>query len=289
VPLNARMPPAELGVFVEATRPRLLVTEAGFRRVGLDSRRDLGSEQVKSFQLGGELARFGDAEEQAGRVSRDTAVSAVLIMFTSGTTGRPKGATFTHANLAFNALNVLAAFGVTAADEILTAVPMFHVGGLFIHTLPGLAAGATITIHRTFDPVEFVAEVQRQRITLLACVPAMTFALASDPCWDGADLTSIRLVLTGSTLVPRRAIEAWHSKGVPIVQGYGGTETCPTAATMPPDSPPVASYTAGKPTIHTQIRVVDRSGRDTAAGEHGEVWIRGPAVMEGYWDNEQAT
>jgi acyl-CoA synthetase (AMP-forming)/AMP-acid ligase II len=142
---------------------------------------------------------------------------------------RAKGATFTHENIAFNALNVLTVFGVTPADEILTAVPMFHAGGLLIHTMPGLCAGATITIHRGFDPGELLDEIQRQRITLLACVLATTFALASHPGWDGADLSSLRLVVTGSTMVPRRAIEPWQRKGVSIVQGYGGTETCPTA------------------------------------------------------------
>ncbi|MGB9377469.1 MAG: AMP-binding protein, partial [Mycobacteriales bacterium] len=201
----------------------------------------------------------------------------------------PKGATFTHENIAFNALNVLTAFALTAGDEILTAVPMFHVGGLLIHTLPGLCAGATITIHREFNPGQLLDEIRRQHITLLACVPAMTFALASHPDWDAADLSSLRLVLTGSTIVPPRAIEPWQRKGVTVVQGYGGTEACPTATTMPPGSPPEASFTAGKPAIYTQIRVVDQSGRDAAIGDPGEVWIRGPAVMQGYWENEQAT
>jgi fatty-acyl-CoA synthase len=289
VPLNVRMPAAELQVFVKATRPRLLVAEAGFREIALDSAGDLGAERVKTFQLGGELARFAGAAERPTAVSGADATPPAVILFTSGTTGRAKGATFTHENIAFNALNVLTAFGVTAADEILTAVPMFHVGGLLIHTLPGLCAGATITIHREFDPGPLLDEIQQQRITLLACVPTMTFALASHPGWDGADLSSLRLVVTGSTIVPRRAVEPWQRKGVSIVQGYGGTETCPTATTMPPGSPPESSFTAGKPTIYTQIRVIDRSGRDATIGEPGEVWIRGPAVMQGYWENEQAT
>ena len=288
VPLNVRMPPAELRVFVEATQPRLQVAEEGFRQIALDSAGDLGAERVKTFQLGGGLARFAGAAERVTAVSGDAA-APVLILFTSGTTGRAKGATFTHENLAFNALNVLTAFGVTATDEILTAVPMFHAGGLLIHTMPGLCAGATITIHREFDPGELLDEVHRQRITLLACVPAMTSALASHDGWDRADLSSLRLVVTGSTIVPRGAIEPWQRKGVSIVQGYGATETCPTATTMPPGSPPEASFTAGKPAIYTQIRVVDKSGRDAEIGEPGEVWIRGPAVMQGYWENEPAT
>jgi fatty-acyl-CoA synthase len=289
VPLNVRMPPAELRVFVEATQPQLLVAEEGLRQIALESARGLSPERLKTFQTGDEFGCSAGAAQPVPPASRATAASPVLIAFTSGTTGLAKGATFTHANIAFNALNVITAFGVTAADEILTAVPMFHVGGLFIHTLPGLCAGATITVHREFDPGEVLAEIQRQRITLLACVPAMTTALASQPSWDEADFSSLRLVVTGSTMVPRHAIEPWQRKGVSIVQGYGGTETCPTATTMPPGSPPTASFTGGKPTIYTQIRVVDQSGCDAKTGEPGEVWIRGPAVMQGYWENEQAT
>ena len=292
VPLNVRMPPAELQVFVDATRPRLLVAEESFRQIALDSAGDLGAERVKTFQLGGGLGRFASAAGRVTTVSGADAAAPVLILFTSGTTGRAKGATFTHENLAFNALNVLTAFGVTAADEILTAVPMFHAGGLLIHTMPGLCAGATITIHREFDPGELLDELQRQRITLLACVPAMTFALASHPGWDRADLSSLRLVVTGSTMVPRRALRALRSgKGVSIVQGYGlGSETCPTATTMPPGSPPATRHSlpASRP-YYSEIRVVDESGRDAEIGEPGEVWIRGPAVMQGYWKNEQAT
>lgn len=289
VPLNARMPSGELRVFVELTRPRLLVAERELRRVALDSARHLGPDRVKAFDIGGALADSTRAASRVPASSGTGAATPVLILFTSGTTGRPKGATFTHENLAFNALNAITAFGLTAADEILTAVPMFHSGGLFIHTMPGLCAGATITIHRRFDPGQLLDDIRRQRITLLASVPAMTFALVAHPAWDKADLSSLRLVLTGSTVVPRRAIEAWQRKGVAVAQGYGSTEATPVATTMPPGSAPETAFTAGKPTLYSQMRVVDQAGNDTATGEPGEVWFRGPAVMQGYWENEQAT
>ncbi|HEY2653513.1 MAG TPA: AMP-binding protein [Solirubrobacteraceae bacterium] len=287
VPLNSRMPAAELRVFVDHTRPRLVVAERGFREIALDSVGALEDDRVEAFVVGGELAGR-DAQPVAASSSVDAAAPA-LILFTSGTTGRPKGATFAHENIIFNALNVITALCLTGADEILVAVPMFHTGGLFIHTLPGLCAGATITIHRQFEPGQLLAEIQRRRVTLLACVPAMTFALSADPGWDSADLGSIRHVFTGSTVVTRSAIEPWQAKGVRIGQGYGSTEACPTATVTPPASPPAAALMAGKPTLHTQIRIVDESGCDVPAGQAGEVWLRGPAVMRGYWENAHAT
>jgi fatty-acyl-CoA synthase len=287
VPLNNRMPPAELRVFVAATRPRLLVAEERCRQVALDSAEAGGAGSLRTFQLGGELGRL-DGDVRVPAVSGIDAAAPVLILFTSGTTGRPKGATFTQQNLAFDALNVLTAFGVTATDEILTALPMFHSGGLLIHTLPGLCAGATTTIHRDFDPGHLLEEIQRQRITLLVSLPAMTSALTSHPDWDAADLTSLRLVVTGSTVVQRRAIEPWQRKGVSVTQGYGMTETCAIATAMPLGSPPESAFTAGKPVVSTHIRLLDQAGSDVATGEPGEVWFRGPAVMQGYWENEQA-
>ncbi len=289
VPLNNRMPAAELRVFARATRPRLLVAEQAFRGVAIDSVGDLGPDRVKTFEAGDQLAHVPRAAERAPALSGVDPAAPALILFTSGSTGAPKGATFTHQNLAFNALNVITAHGLTAEDEILTAVPMSHAGGLFIHTLPGLCAGATINIHREFDPGELLAEMGRQRVTLLACVPAMTSALAAHPAWAGVDLSSLRLVVTGSTIVPRGAIEPWQRKGVSIVQGYGGTEATPTATTMRPGSPPEAAFTAGKPTVYTDVRIVDQARREAAIGKPGEVWIRGPAVTQGYWENDRAT
>jgi fatty-acyl-CoA synthase len=286
VPLNARMPPAELRVFVAHTRPRLLIAEQGLHQIALDS---VDDGRVLTFAVGGELPVPAGGAESMAADPRIDAAAPVLIAFTSGTTGRPKGATFTHENLTYNAFNGMTAFGLTSADEILTAVPMFHVGGLLIHTTPGLCAGATITIHRQFDPGMLLEEVPRLRITVLASVPAMTFALTAHPAWTNADLSSLRCVVTGSTVVPRRAIEPWQRKAVPIVQVYGMTETCPIVTTMAPDSPKQAALTAGKPVLYSQVRIVDESGWDVGVGETGEIWIRGPGTMRGYWENPQAT
>jgi fatty-acyl-CoA synthase len=285
VPLNVRMPAAELSVFLAATRPRLVVAEAGFRDVAMAS---AGEDRVVAFGSGPGAFAGGAALRWPADPGPDLA-APVLILFTSGTTGRPKGATFTQENMTFNALNVITAFGLTAADEILTAVPMFHSGGLFIHTTPGLCAGATVTIHRQFDPGVLLEDVPRYRVTMLACVPAMTAALAAHPDWDRADLSSLRSVLTGSTFVPRGAVEPWQRRGIPVMQGYGSTEACPVATSLPPGSPGELALTAGKPLLYHRVRIVDAAGTDVAAGELGEVWIRGRSVMQGYWEDAQAT
>jgi fatty-acyl-CoA synthase len=295
VPLNARMPAAELGVFLQLTRPAVVVADESLRYVAQDSAGEHGWDRVRTFRAGSGLeasaSAFGQTAAPAPiNINPGAEVGAsVLVAFTSGTTGRPKGAAFTNENMVANALNAITAFGMSATDEILTAVPMFHSGGLFIHTTPALCSGATVTIHRDFDAGRLLQDVARYRVSLLACVPAMTYALISHPAWDRADLASLRWVVTGSTVVPARAIEPWQRKGVPITQGYGCTETSPIVTTRPPSSPEEAAATAGKPGLYQRVRVVDGSGADLPAGEPGEVWIRGPAVMQDYWENPAAT
>jgi fatty-acyl-CoA synthase len=316
VPLNIRMPAAELRVFLELTRPSLVVAERGLgplatasleRRDGPaslgdggDDRRGAGGtarrgERIRLFDAGdGGAFGAGDADgaspgANVTGAARDAAAPPVLVLFTSGTTGRPKGATFTNEHLVFNALKVITAFGMNAADEVLTAIPMWLSGGLLLHTTPALCAGAGVTIHREFDPGLILADVPRQQITLLVCVPVMTRALAAHPGWQHADLGSLRLVVTGSTVIPAAAIEAWQRKGVAVSQVYGATETCVIITGSPPGAPPEAAFTAGKPALHCKIRVTDPDGHDVSAGERGEIWIRGPSVISRYWDNPQAT
>ena len=180
VPLNARMPPAELGVFVTQSEPGLLLAEDAFRDVAVASAPDLAPDRVASFGADGLEAHCADATPVAADPELDGA-TPVLIAYTSGTSGTPKGAVLTHDAVAANALNSIAAFGMTAGDEILTAVPMFHVGGMSIHTTPALRAGAAVTIHRQFDPAHALEEIGRGRTMLFVAVPAMSLAMTAHP------------------------------------------------------------------------------------------------------------
>jgi len=289
VPLNARMPAAELRVFLQLAGPAVVVADHDLRVVARDSCAEHARDRVIAFEPGSGLPAPAGGTAAAALDPGGAEGLPVLVAFTSGTTGRPKGATFTNANLIFNALNAITAFGLNAADEILTVVPMFHSGGLFIHTTPALCAGATVTIHRDFDPDRLLEDVARHHVSLLACVPAMTYALAAHSAWDKADLASLRWVVTGSTTVPTRAIEPWQRKGVPVTQGYGCTETSPIVTTRPARSPAETAATAGKPGLHQQVRIVDPSGTVLPPREPGQVWIRSPAMMQGYWNNPEAT
>jgi fatty-acyl-CoA synthase len=213
----------------------------------------------------------------------------LAIINTSGTTGPTKGAVLTHEMLRFNALNVAAAVGMDAADEVLANGPLFNTGPLNILTTPALAAGATVTILREFDPGATLAAIERQAITLAISTPAMTKALISDPHWERADLSSLRCVITGSTTVREDVLAPWFARGVPVLQDYGLTEAMPVVSIVPLADAHRLRATAGRPVPHCGVRIAGDDGSPVASGEEGEVLVRGPTVMPGYWRNPEAT
>ncbi len=207
----------------------------------------------------------------------------VLIVYTSGTTGKPKGAVHTQAGLLWNIVNATQYQDLTSRDHVLTVLPMFHVGGLGIQTLPALHAGATVTIHARFDPGLFLRDVAARRPTLTLLVPATLKAVYSHPDWERADLSSLREVNTGSSTVPESLFAPFHARGIPVGQVYGATETGPVSIYLRGEDAMRKVGSAGKAAMHAEIRLVDADGRDVARGEIGEILVRAPNVMQGYW------
>jgi fatty-acyl-CoA synthase len=213
----------------------------------------------------------------------------LLIINTSGTTGPVKGAVVTHEMQHFNALNVAAAVGISAADEVLTNGPLFNTGPMNILTTPAVAAGATVTVQRQFEPGAMLEAIERRAITLAIATPAMTKALISDPRWDAADLSSLRCVITGSTIVREDVLAPWFDRGVRVLQDYGLTEAMPVVTIVPLDDAHRLRATAGRPVPHCRVRIAADDGSPLQAGEVGEVLVQGPTVMPEYWRNEEAT
>jgi len=213
----------------------------------------------------------------------------VLLCYTSGTTGKPKGAILSNNALAWNAVNATHMHDLTSDDVILTVLPMFHVGGLDIQTLPALHAGATVVIHDRFEPQLFFDAIEQDGVTLTLLVPTVVHTLMNDPRWNTADLSNLRMISVGSTVVPEDMVRAVGERGVPLVQVYGSTETAPIAAYMPYRETMRRPASTGKPAIHCEIRLVDEAGHDVATGEKGEILVRGPNVMTECWNDPEAT
>jgi len=297
VPLNWRLTGAEHLELLSDCEPAALVVEPEFQR-GIEPAIAV-MPAVRAVALGGRAEGVADgrwsdwAELCAAAVYRADGAgemsAPVLIVYTSGTTGRPKGAMLTQEALLVNALNGIAALDMTSADHVMTVLPMFHVGGLNIHTTPAIYAGAQVTIARRFDAGETLLLIAARRPTLLLSVPTVAQALAGHRDFGRTDLSSLRAMTTGSSVVPEAVIRPWLERGIPVTQVYGLTESGPTAIALPIADAAGKIGSCGKPLLHTEARIVGADGRDVERGQCGEIWLRGANVTQGYWRNAEAT
>ena len=213
------------------------------------------------------------------------------LMYTSGTTGRPKGVMITHANLAWKNLGHIIEFGFTGADLGLACGPLYHVGALDLTTTSLIAAGATTIIHRAFDASAVVDELERSRVSTVWLAPAMVNAIMALPDIEQRDLSSVRVVINGGEKMPIPLIEriqrtfpsAWFA------DAYGLTETVSGDTFLDRDSMLRKLGSVGRPCLYVDIDIWDEQHRSLPAGEPGEIVIRGPKVFKGYWRDAAAT
>lgn len=290
VTLNWRLAPPEHLYQLQDSEPKALFADPSFFEHA-DSIRGGLPEGMAFIGIGGTAGGW-DALPQV-----DTAVSVpgpgydapVLLVYTSGTTGRPKGAVLSQGNIFWNAVNSAHAHDMTSQDIVLGNLPLFHVGGLNNQLTPVLHCGGTVLLHRRFEPGTTLAAIERDRPTLGLAVPAMMQAMTEHPDWATTDISSIRFLMAGSTTVPVAMIQRFHDRGIPVGQIYGSTETCPlTIALREPDAWDHAG-SCGRPAVHVQARIVDADGNDLPDDRPGELLVKGPNVFSGYWRNPEAT
>ncbi|NBE54835.1 o-succinylbenzoate--CoA ligase [Streptomyces boluensis] len=212
-----------------------------------------------------------------------------LIMYTSGTTGRPKGAMLTHANITWNAVNVLVDTDVAADERALVTAPLFHTAGLNMLTLPVLLKGGTCVLTEAFAPGTTFDLIERHRITLMFGVPTMFDQMARHPRWADADLSSLRSLHCGGSPVPTPLIATYQGRGLTFLQGYGMTEAAPGTLFLDAEHAADKAGSAGVPHFFSDVRVVRPDLTPADVGETGEIVVRGPHVMPGYWGRPEET
>lgn len=242
--------------------------------------------------------RIGDEYEALLAASSDAALPVDaqarfgdphLILYTAGTTGHPKGAVLTHANVFWNTQNVAVPAGLGPDDTTISLLPFFHSGGIGLYLIPTLYVGGRVAIMRTFEPDVLLDLVARFAVRIIFGVPAIWLELLKRDRFDRAHLPSVRWCISGGAPHPLAVMEAVAARGFGFLQGYGLTETSPGGTLMPEGDWRRKLATAGKPFLHVELRVVDESGRPCAPDELGEVQFRGPNVFAGYWGNAAAT
>jgi acyl-CoA synthetase (AMP-forming)/AMP-acid ligase II len=224
----------------------------------------------------------------APAIAVDPAVDLAVLPYSSGTTGLPKGVMLTHRNLIANVLQTEAVFAITPDDVLIGVLPFFHIYGQTVIMNLGLRNGVTVVTMPRFDLDQFLALIEEHRVTHAHVVPPIALALAKHPAVDGADLSSLRLIMSGAAPLGAELSEAVAARlGVTTIQGYGMTETSPVTHVSPTEPERVKPGTIGLPVPGTETRVVDPETRED--GTRGELLIRGPQVMAGYLNNEEAT
>lgn len=270
-PLNVRLVPAEWDALLAEVGPACLVHDAIFS----DAAARLATRCGIAVHAASTLAGDAAADDGADRAHPDV---PVLLVQTSGTTGRPRAAVHTQGQLLANMRIAAQVQAMTADDVVLTVLPLFHVGGLCIQTLPALSVGATVVLHPRFTPDATFDALAQHRPTLTLQVPATMKALVEHPRWAGADLSCLRAVWAGSSLLPSSQLDAFHARGVPVCNVYGATETGPFSIALPPAHAMDHVGSCGWPAPDVEVRLAD-----VAADGVGEVWVRGPNVVRRYW------
>lgn len=209
------------------------------------------------------------------------------LSYTSGTTGAPKGVMQTYQMAAVNAFHVTQAFGVNSADTTLNFLPLFHTAGIQLVTLPTLIAGGTVIVMPGFD--EARALELMPRLDVFFGVPAVYQQLALRPEFENADLSRVRSWGCGGAPLSDVLVERYAAKGVRVCNGYGMTETGPTAFVAAPEDALTKIGSVGKPQMLLDVRIVDAHGRDVGVGETGEIWMRGAGLTPGYWKRPEET
>lgn len=279
VPLNVRLVPRELEYIIQDAEPRVVLSEPAFEAALDQVRSSVNPESIDGF-----AAHAPDQEPVAeGRGD------ALVICYTSGTTGLPKGAVLTNANILHGSLQEIIGYGFNSADRHLVVVPLCFSGGLITASMPVFHSGATLYLEPEFDPDAVMERIEADRITHMMGVPTMFAAMAQRPIFATADFSSLKLLLVGAAPVPAALVEIYQSRGVSgFTNAFGLTEGTAFNLFLPA-SDVTERPGAYVPAAYTDVRVVDVDGADVEPGGSGELLISGPCVMAGYWRDETAT
>jgi fatty-acyl-CoA synthase len=290
LPLNTRLTVPELQYIVGDAAPKLMIHDAELAEVALAVVKFCAVPSVLQLGPDGSYeAAIASAKplDQAEVVTLD---DISTIMYTSGTTGQPKGAIITHGMTFWNCVNLGGPAYISPSSVLLTVLPLFHTGGLNCYTNPVLHAGGTVLIMRAFDPglaLELISDPARG-INVFFGVPSIYQFMAQHPAFAGSDFSRLLIGGVGGAPMPVPLLKVWERRGVALQQGYGMTETSPAVLTLDREDAVRKAGSSGKPVLHTEVRIVRPDGADAEAGELGELWVKGPNVTPGYWNRPDA-
>ena len=295
-PLNWRLVTKELAYIVNDCQPKVLICGPEFFEVLAELRQQV---DVACYMgLEGLEIDGGPSYEQSLDAASDTeperpqlsSANPYCILYTSGTTGPPKGAVIPHRQVLWNCINAVASWGLSEQDVSPVFVPLFHAGGLFAFMTPLFYIGGRIVLARSLEVDESLRVIEQEHCTVVLGVPTIYQMWMKSPVFESVDFSHVRWFISGGAPCPENIIKAWReAKGVVFRQGYGLTEVGPNCFSMTDEDSVSKTGSVGKPIFHSEMRIVDEEGNEVSTEEVGELLIRGPHVCTEYWKNPEAT
>ena len=294
LPLNWRLTKPELEYILNDSTPTVLIYDSAFLDISLELQKDC---QIKgSLQIDNEdpLSQYESAlRESNGNYEEvpTTHDDLIMIMYTSGTTGHPKGAMINHRMQLYNCINLASPAFVSAETVQLVVLPLFHTGGMNCYANPVLHAGGELILIREFDPGLALSILgnSEYKVSHFFAVPAPYQFMMNHPDFDKTDLSFLKIAGIGGAPCAEAILKTWSGRGVSMIQGWGMTETSPGGIGLDAADAERKLGSAGKPLMHTEVKVVDDDGNELPWGEVGELYIRGPNITPGYWNKPEAT
>ncbi len=293
VPLNTRQTAGELQGVMDDAEPKALIYGVTFEETAGDL---LGRVRgVRGMRL--DAPEAPAPERPPASTFKEISFSSpppgpedlYCLLYTSGTTGKPKGVMVPHRMVAWNAVNTAVSWQLREDDVSPIYTPLYHAGGLGAFLTPIFAIGGTIVLHAGFDAAEVLETIGKERATVVLGVPTIFRMLQEHPAWASADFSSVRYFISGGAPLPLDIIETWHRRGANFKQGYGLTEVGVNCFAMSVEESVRKAGSIGRPMMFTEARLTGEDGLEVPVGEVGELLLRGPHVCKGYFRNPEAT
>jgi fatty-acyl-CoA synthase len=290
LPLNTRLTVPELQFIVGDASPKLMIHDGELAETALTVAKLCNVSLELLLGPGGSYEAAIASATPLDKLEDVTLDDISTIMYTSGTTGLPKGAIITHGMTFWNCVNLGGPAYISPSSVLLTVLPLFHTGGLNCYTNPVLHAGGTIFIMRAFDPALALQLISdpAQGINVFFGVPAIYQFMAQHSSFASSDFSRLVIGGVGGAPMPVPLLKVWEARGVALQQGYGMTETSPSVMVLDKEDAVRKAGSSGKPVLHTEVRIVRPDGGDADIGELGELWVKGPNVTPGYWNRPEA-
>ncbi|UII20889.1 class I adenylate-forming enzyme family protein [Fulvivirga ligni] len=288
VPINYRLSPSEIAFLVKNSDPSLIIVADEYRPL-LDEVPALLYEKIISFQFFSDFVQKNKDSNITYKAKTLEETHPAFILYTSGTTGQPKGAVYTHGMMLWNSLNTALRLQITFNDINLNVMPPFHTGGWNVLTTPILHAGGTMIMMPKFDAKNILHLLESEKVSIFMAVPTMVRMMSDCPLFEKANFEALRYMIVGGEALPVPLIEQWADQGVPIRQGFGLTECGPNIFSLEARDAIRKRGSIGFPNFYVECKLMNEDGVEASANENGELWIKGPIVTPGYWRNISAT